>query len=204
MNLHEIIEHYPWLKLAVVAGLVAISVVVEIVVHAYLNISVAYTHVFYLVIVIAGIWYYKKAVLLALFLGVLHIAVDYFLTGVVFDPAALVRAAMFVVVAYVVGWLSESKDRYFIERERKHRALIGFVTEVALRIKTPVGVIRENLDDICHSIDAGEMSMEEVHLALQVQSTHAEKILATLRELNQGVVDEQQDIPDSYADLLVR
>jgi len=203
-NMHEIVKSHPWIRRAVVAGLSIIAVVMEVVVHAYLNISVAYTHIFYLPIVIAGIWYYKKAVFIALFLGVLHLAVEFFMSGIIFDPAAVVRAAMFVLVAYVIGSLSESKDLLYEDREKKHKALIGFISEVALRIKTPMSVIHENLCDISRGIDAGEMDQDEVQAALQIQISHAEKILATLRELNQGVIDEQKDIPDSYTDLLTR
>ncbi|HDS64249.1 MAG TPA: hypothetical protein ENN52_09090 [Methanofollis liminatans] len=67
-----------------------------------------------------------------------------------------------------------------------------------------MSVIRENLGEIGRGIETGEMEKEEVLAALQVQISHAEKILATLRELNQGVVDEQKDIPESYRDLLTR
>jgi signal transduction histidine kinase len=194
----------PLFKPAVVIGLVIVSLALEVLVHAYLNISVAFTHIFYLPIVIAGIWYYKKAVLLALFLGVLHIAVEYSLAGTLFDPAAVIRAVMFVLVAYVIGSLSESKDLLAEEREKKHKALLGFIAEVGLRIKTPMSVIRENLDEIGRGIETGEMTKEEVQAALQIQISHAEKILATLREMNQGVIDEQKDIPESYRDLLTR
>lgn len=203
-RMHEIAGRHPWIKPTVVIGLVAVCVALEVLVHAHLNISVAFTHIFYLPIAIAGIWYYKKAVPLALFLGAMHIGVEYLMAGTLFDPAALVRAAIFVVVAYVIASLSESRDLLAVEREQKHRALVAFISEVGLRIKTPMSVIRENLDDISRSIEAGEMEKEEVRAALQVQISHAEKILATLRELNQGVIDEQKDIPESYRDLLTR
>jgi len=203
-KMHDIAWRHPWIKPAVVIGLVAVCVALEVLIHAYLNIAVAFTHIFYLPIVIAGIWYYKKAVVIALLLGAMHIAVEYFTMGFVFEPAALVRAAMFVVVAFVIGSLSESKDLLAAERERKHNALVGFIAEVGLRIKTPMSVIRENLGEIGRGIETGEMEKEEVLAALQVQISHAEKILATLRELNQGVVDEQKDIPESYRDLLTR
>ncbi|MDK2974138.1 MAG: hypothetical protein PWP08_509 [Methanofollis sp.] len=204
MNLRENIENHPWIKPAVVIGLIIVSVALEIFVHVYLNISVAYTHIFYLPIVIAGIWYYKKAVWIALFFGVLHTVVEFFMTGVIFDPVALVRAAMFILVACVVGSLSESRDRLFEERETKRLALVAFISEVALRIKTPMNVVLENLGEISRGLATGEMDKEEIQVVLQIQIRHAETILATLRELNQGVIDEQKDIPDSYTDLLTR
>ncbi|TAJ45478.1 hypothetical protein [Methanofollis fontis] len=203
MDLSEIDKKYTWIRPAIVVALITLSVVLEVVVHIYLSTAVAYTHIFYLVIALTGIWYYRKAAYIALGFGLIHIAVDYWLTGTL-DPAAVVRAVMFVIVAYVIGALSESSNFHHEERERKHKALIGFITEVALRIKTPISVIQENLSGICHGIETGEMDNEEITAALQVQISHTEKILATLRELNQAVIDEQKDIPDSYADLLTR
>ena len=50
-------------------------------VHYYLGISVVYTHFYYLIIVIAGLWYGRRAIWIALFFGGLHIAVTDLITG---------------------------------------------------------------------------------------------------------------------------
>ena len=72
-KMHDFAGRHPWIKPAVVIGLVSFCVALEVLIHAYLNIAVAFTHIFYLPIVIAGIWYYKKAVVIALILGAMHI-----------------------------------------------------------------------------------------------------------------------------------
>lgn len=192
-----------YLKAAVVTALVLLSLALEVVVHLGMSVSVAYTHIFYLPIALAGIWYYQKAVPVAVLLGGTHIAVEALSVGAI-DPAAVGRAVMFVVVAYVIGSLSESRDRARAERERKHRTMVAFISEVSLRIKTPILLVQESLQDACLAAEKGEMGKEEVLDLLRVQICHAERILATLRELNQGVIEEETDIPESYRDFLTR
>lgn len=74
--------------------------------------DVVYTHLFYIPIILAGIWYYRKAVYLALFLGLAHISIGYIDAGRIV-PDTFVRAIIFVTVAFVVGYLSENKDRLY-------------------------------------------------------------------------------------------
>jgi signal transduction histidine kinase len=71
--------------------------------------AVVYTHLFYIPILLAGVWYHKKAVYVALGLGVVHILVT------LYSPLPLTlnegaRAAIFIVVAYVVGFSSEKAE----------------------------------------------------------------------------------------------
>ena len=78
----------------------------EFVVHFWFGIAVVYTHFYYLIIVLAGLWYGKRAVLIALFFGTLHIADTFLVTGTI-TPDALIRACMFVMVALIVGMTAE-------------------------------------------------------------------------------------------------
>jgi hypothetical protein len=192
-----------YMKAAIVTALVLLSLALEAVVHLGMSVSIAYTHIFYLPIALAGIWFHQKAVAVAALLGVTHIAVETVSAGGV-DPAAVVRAVMFVAVAYVIGSLSASRDRALEEKERKHRTMVAFISEVALRIRTPILLVQENLRDACMAAETGEMEKEDVLDLLKVQISHAESVLATLRELNQGVIEEEQDIPGPYKDFLTR
>ncbi len=62
--------------------ILGITVGVVILVTIYINlvskIDVVYTHLFYIPIILAAIFYHRKAVYLALFLGVFHIASQLF------------------------------------------------------------------------------------------------------------------------------
>jgi len=73
-----------------------------------------YTHFFYIPILLAGVWYHKKAVYIALFLSfflsISYILVTYPLTNRL--PIDVVeRSVIFVLVAYVVGLVSEKQAK---------------------------------------------------------------------------------------------
>jgi len=75
--------------------------------HAKLGVGVIFTHLFYIPIILASIWWRKKGVLVALFLGIL-ILVSHalFMQGVPFSDD-IVRAVMFVLIGFVVARLME-------------------------------------------------------------------------------------------------
>jgi signal transduction histidine kinase len=93
----------------VFALLIATGLFLELVLHFYLHITVVYTQFFYLIVVIAGLWYGKKAIWVALFFGTVQVIVGISITGL-FPFDSLMRAAMLFVVAYVVGTLAEWRD----------------------------------------------------------------------------------------------
>lgn len=100
-------EPHPFkLALLIIAGLL-----LETIIHYYFRIPVVYSHFYYLIIVIAGLWYGRRAIWIALFFGGLHITVTDIITGVI-PPDALIRALMFCVVAFVVGTVAEQLHGY--------------------------------------------------------------------------------------------
>ncbi|MCW3129124.1 MAG: PAS domain-containing sensor histidine kinase [Methanophagales archaeon] len=69
-----------------------------------------YTHLFYIPIILAGVWYKKKAVYLAFILGAIHIFTTLFF---IYHPPVEIlietseRAGMLIVVAYAIGLVRE-------------------------------------------------------------------------------------------------
>lgn len=106
------------------ALLVLVGFGLELIVHAYLGISIVYTHFFYLIVVIAGLWYGRRAVLLALFFGGLHLAVTCLLIGA-FPFDALLRATMLCLVAFVIGTVVEEMTRYRQDLEQRNAQLLA-------------------------------------------------------------------------------
>jgi signal transduction histidine kinase len=104
------------------ALLILAGIFLELVVHAWMGISIVYTHFCYLIIVIAGLWYGRRAVLVAVFFGALHIADTYLVTGLT-SPDALIRACMFVIVALIVGMTKEQSDDYRDQLVTRNREL---------------------------------------------------------------------------------
>jgi signal transduction histidine kinase len=103
--------------LLLIAGLAS-----EIGVHCLLGITIVYTHFYYLIIVVAGLWYGRKAIWVALFFGILHIVVSYVLTGGI-PPDAVVRAIMMNIVACVIGTIVEQTQCYYAQITEQNREL---------------------------------------------------------------------------------
>ena len=114
----DFIEPRPYaFALLIIAG-----ILLEFVVHFWFGIATVYTHFYYLIIVIAGLWYGRKAVLIALLFGGLHITGSYLTTGTI-TPDALLRTCMFILVAFVVGAITEQMNSYRNQLAGRNREL---------------------------------------------------------------------------------
>jgi len=94
------------LKVIAVALVMGLFLFMELVLHFYLGIDIIYTHFFYIFLILTGMWYHRKAVFAGCALGALHIGIEYITTGAI-APGVVVRAAMFILVAYLSGYLFE-------------------------------------------------------------------------------------------------
>lgn len=112
------------------AFLIAIGLTFELFIHYYLKISIVYTHFYYLIIVIAGLWYGRRAVWAALFFGGLQVLVIWAIAGYV-APDSLLRALMLVIVAFVVGSIVERMYCYQRVLEEQNRDLTAVNEELA-------------------------------------------------------------------------
>ncbi|MCL0094255.1 PAS domain S-box protein, partial [Dehalococcoidia bacterium] len=72
------------------------------------GIAEVHTHIFYVPIVLAGMWYHKKAVYVALFFSmVLLLAIYFSPLSISIYPVA--RTATFIAVAYIIGYISSKR-----------------------------------------------------------------------------------------------
>ena len=87
--------------------------------------EVFYTHFFYIPIILAGMWYHKKAIYPALFLSAIHILLMYLSPHVV-TLDNLARCAILVGAGYVIGFISEkhAKGEEELKREKSFSANI--------------------------------------------------------------------------------
>jgi signal transduction histidine kinase len=101
---------------------IALALLLEFVIHYLLKISIVYTHLFYLIIIIAAIWYQKKAVWVALLFGILHIMVTYQTLGFI-SLDSVFRAIMLCIIGYIVGSLVQCMNYYREEEVLYNREL---------------------------------------------------------------------------------
>jgi hypothetical protein len=75
--------------------------------HSALKTEGLFTHLFYIPIILAAIWWGKKGIFAAIFLGVLIVVSHALFLMEISILGDVVRAIMFVVIGGVVGWLME-------------------------------------------------------------------------------------------------
>jgi hypothetical protein len=196
-------------RLWILALLGAICTGLEVGVHLFLRTAIGYTHIFYVLLVLAAVWYYQKALWVAIAL----VAATFMSSLIVgdFTWATLLRAAMFLIITYIVARISEERDlaraEIMVQKaaiEEKHYALVGYLTEVALRMKNPLSILRDNMAALLQQLQGKDPDLDSVKMDLSVQITHIDQIMANFRELNQAIVEEREEIPAAYRDFLTR
>lgn len=123
-------QNDPWLEKVttgriqaiVFALLILAGIALELIVHGYYHITVVYTHFFYLIIVVAGLWYGRRAAYIGFFFGILNIAVSYSLNNIIVLDS-LLRAGMFCIVGLVVGSIVEQMNGYRRELLEQNKEL---------------------------------------------------------------------------------
>ncbi|HEY3421702.1 MAG TPA: PAS domain S-box protein [Methanocellaceae archaeon] len=118
------LHRYARYKRSALAITILVCVLIAVYVNAYLDIDRVYTHIFYIPIILAGLWYHRKAVYVAIFFGLLHVTLDYYALGVL-SQSALLRGAIFITIALVIGTLSEIKDSLNDRVEESNKKLDG-------------------------------------------------------------------------------
>ena len=102
--------------------LILIGLGLEYIIHYTMGITIVYTQFYYLIIVVAGLWYGRKAIWVAVFFGSLHVMVTYLLTGSL-SMDALMRGVMMLIVAFVVGSIVEQIRCYYDQIVLQNREL---------------------------------------------------------------------------------
>jgi PAS domain S-box-containing protein len=154
------------MKILTLIILAVICISLEILMHLYLGVSIGYTHFFYVLLVLAAIWYQKKAVVLAIILATMHIAVGYFIAGESIWALAL-RGAMFVIVTLLVAIMSEelelSRKKLFTEKERLSESE-GKLKVIFNSIQTGIVIVEPETHTI---VEANPVAIKLIGLPLE-------------------------------------
>jgi PAS domain S-box-containing protein len=118
------LHRYARYKRSTLAITILACTLIAIYVNAYLDIDRVYTHLFYVPIILTCLWYHRKAVYVALFFGILHVSLDYYALGIL-SQSAVIRSLIFILIALVVGTLSEIKDSLNDRVEESNEKLAG-------------------------------------------------------------------------------
>jgi len=104
-------EAFTGSKVGIMACLVVACAFLTYYYHAVMASGVIFTHLFYIPVVLAGIWWRKKGIVVSVLLGlVLIVSHLVFMRGVALTDD-MIRAVMFIVVSSVVALLAEGYSR---------------------------------------------------------------------------------------------
>ncbi len=159
-----------------------------------LGIAVVYTHLFYIPILLAGLWYQKRAVYLALGLGLVHVLVTYY-APLPLTLDELARAAIFVLVAYVIGLVSAKEQEtaaVLRASEAKYRAVVENANEAIV-------IAQDNLlkfvnTRTCEIMGYSDRELTSTPFSEFLHPDDRKRVLETYRQLL-----THEDFPADYA-----
>jgi PAS domain S-box-containing protein len=88
------------------------------------------------------------------------------------------------------------------EQRKAEEALVAYMTEMAMRIKQPVEIIRENLKEVADLIRAGKITPEDTVTMLDGQVRNATQVAANMQEFQKAIVEKNRAIPEAYRKFL--
>lgn len=121
--------HQTILRSTTMACILILCTILAVYAEIILRTSIVYTHLFYLPIVLGGLWYYRKVIAISLYLCGVHIGTQ-FLAKQGIEAAVILRAASFMAVALVVSIIAE-------HMKHEDRLLLDYMTSYSRRV-TPI------------------------------------------------------------------
>jgi PAS domain S-box-containing protein len=88
------------------------------------------------------------------------------------------------------------------EQRVAEEALVAYMTEMAMRIKQPVEIIRENLLDVTELIRAKKISPDETAMLLDGQVRNASQVALNVQEFQKAILEKNRNIPEAYRKFL--
>jgi PAS domain S-box-containing protein len=101
--------------------------------------------------------------------------------------------------------------RFFIENfiditplKEAENTLIAYIREAALRIRNPVELVRDNLDEIRDEVAAQSANYDHISMALAIQQKNIDNILKNMQELDRAIAEKRTEIPDAFREYMKR
>ena len=131
-------------RVIILMALLAISVFLAYYFHAVLMLGTVFSHFFYIPIILTALWWEKRSILVALFLGGLVIVGTLFFSPELLTLNDYARVLVFVAIAFVVASLSEQLKRREQEVKKQRDLMQRYldVTGVLFVVINPDHTIR--------------------------------------------------------------
>ncbi|MBE9547318.1 MAG: PAS domain S-box protein [Proteobacteria bacterium] len=133
-------------RIAVMAVLLTGSCFLTYYCHVILETGTIFTHLFYIPIIAASIWWKRRGLVVAAFLAVMLISSHISFRNDLQIAGDLLRSSMFIIVAIATAVLSEriTRERAHRESERRHAEIINFLPDATFGIDLEGKVVAWN------------------------------------------------------------
>jgi PAS domain S-box-containing protein len=81
-------------------------------------------------------------------------------------------------------------------------ALVGYMSEMAMRIQQPIEIIRDNLKDTAQLIRDGKLELHEIAMLLDAQARNATQVSENVKEFQKAIAGKNKEIPEAYRKFL--
>lgn len=98
----------------------------------------------------------------------------------------------------------EGTFRDITEQRKAERALVAYISEMAMRLKNPVEILRDNLADLAQMARGGTLTFEEIAIALDGQARSVGQVARNVAEFQKAIAEKDETIPEAYRNFLSR
>ncbi|HEX3001043.1 MAG TPA: hypothetical protein VHN82_01525, partial [Methanoregula sp.] len=92
--------------------------------------------------------------------------------------------------------------RDITEQRKAEESLVAYMTEMAMRLKQPIGIISTTLQESAQMVKDGLLTDAEMITILQGQARNAAQITDNIQEFQTAIVERNNAIPDAYRKFL--
>jgi PAS domain S-box-containing protein len=100
------------------------------------------------------------------------------------------------------GYHEIAIGRDITEQRQAEEALLAYISEMAMRLKQPVEIVRDNLQETVNLINDGKLTKEEMVTMLKGQVRNATQIAANVQEFQRAIAEKNKEIPEAYRKFL--
>jgi signal transduction histidine kinase len=174
-------------QLVILSITVAITILLTIYVNLVAQIDIVYSHLFYIPIILAAIYYHRKAVFLALFLGTFHILVNYIVNGF-FTYDSILRAFIFLIIAYIIGAIVERKDQLCDVLKRSEDRLRRMYDTLEMRIKERTAELNSANEGLRNEVAERKKAEEELLRSKAQAELYVDIMGHDISNMNQAIM----------------
>lgn len=102
--------------------------------------------------------------------------------------------------------VSEQSERIMKNEEalkKSNERFLEFIREAAMRLKTPLEVVEENIASLVSEVEGGSSDTADLALQLKIQMKNIEQIRQNIVELNTAITEHGDGLPEATKKFLL-